>query len=89
MHLHYRCHVPLHQCHEKLFQPILLQVEKDDLEKLKKELGEIEKSRSDMLEKYGFGNKLVKQLVDLALLANNMLKGEDLSTFVKRSVDLL
>jgi len=65
------------------------QVEKDDLEKLRKELSEIEKKRSAMLEKYGSGNKLVKQLVDLALLANNMLKGEELSTFVKRSVELL
>ncbi len=33
--------------------------------------------------------KLVRQLIDLALLANNMLKGEALSGFVKRSVDLL
>jgi len=32
---------------------------------------------------------VVKQLIDLALLANNMLRGEDLSTFVKRSVELL
>jgi len=31
----------------------------------------------------------VKQLIDLALLANNQLKGEDLATFVKRSVDLI
>ncbi len=65
------------------------QVEKDDLEKRRKELSEIEKKRSDMLQEYGSGNKLVKQLIDLALLANNMLKGEELSTFVKRSVELL
>jgi molecular chaperone HtpG len=32
---------------------------------------------------------LVHQLIDLALLANNMLKGEALSNFVKRSVELL
>jgi molecular chaperone HtpG len=31
----------------------------------------------------------VRQLVDLALLANNMLKGEALSTFVRRSISLL
>jgi len=75
--------------HKKKKTEEVSQLEKDDLEKLKNELSEIEKSRSDMLEEYGSGNKLVKQLVDLALLANNMLKGEDLSTFVKRSVDLL
>jgi molecular chaperone HtpG len=34
-------------------------------------------------------NKQVRQLVDLALLANNMLKGEALAKFVKRSVELL
>jgi molecular chaperone HtpG len=65
------------------------QVEKDDLEKLRKELSGIENSRKDMLEAFGNNNKVVKQLVDLALLANNMLRGEELSTFVKRSVELL
>ena len=32
---------------------------------------------------------LISQVCDLALLANNLLKGESLSTFIKRSVDLL
>ncbi len=65
------------------------QLEKDDLEKLKKELEDLENSRKEVLEAFGSNNKIVKQLIDLALLANNMLKGEDLSTFVKRSVELL
>jgi molecular chaperone HtpG len=65
------------------------QVEKDDLEKMHKELTTVENARKDILESYGAGNKVVKQLIDLALLANNMLRGEDLSIFVKRSVDLL
>lgn len=67
----------------------LSQVEKDDLEKLRKELETFENSRKEILESYGAGNKVVKQLIDLALLANNKLRGEDLSMFVKRSVDLL
>jgi molecular chaperone HtpG len=67
----------------------LSQVEKDDLEKLKKELSAVENTRKTMLETYGAENKVVKQLIDLALLANNMLRGEELSTFVKRSVELL
>ena len=39
----------------------------------------------------GFGNdhQAVRQLIDLAMLANNMLKGEALSAFVKRSISLL
>jgi molecular chaperone HtpG len=32
---------------------------------------------------------LISQVCDLALLANNLLKGESLNTFIKRSVDLL
>jgi molecular chaperone HtpG len=65
------------------------QVEKDDLEKLHKELSDVENSRKDILASYGSDNKIVKQIVDLALLANNMLRGEELNAFVKRSVDLL
>ena len=75
--------------HKKRKQEEITQVEKDDLEKLRKELSDIENTRKDILENYGAGNNMVKQLIDLALLANNMLRGEDLSTFVKRSVDLL
>ena len=67
----------------------ITQVEKDDLEKLRKELSTIENARKDILEAYGTDNKKVKQLIDLALLANNMLRGEELSSFVKRSVELL
>lgn len=74
---------------KKKKQEEISQVEKDDLEKLRKDFQEIEDARKAILETYGANNRLVKQLVDLALLANNMLKGEDLSTFVKRSVELL
>jgi molecular chaperone HtpG len=65
------------------------QFEKDDLEKLRKELDTIVNKRKELLEGYGNEKKIVKQLIDLALLANNMLKGEELSLFVKRSVELL
>jgi molecular chaperone HtpG len=75
--------------HKKKKAEEVSQLEKGDLEKLKKELDNLEHTRKEVLEGYGSENKVVKQLVDLALLANNMLKGEDLSTFVKRSVELL
>jgi molecular chaperone HtpG len=65
------------------------QLEKDDLEKLRKDLTAVESKRKDLLEKWGSEKRIVRQLIDLALLANNMLRGEELSTFVKRSVDLL
>jgi molecular chaperone HtpG len=75
--------------HKKMKEDEISQVEKDDLDKMRSELGVAESSRKDILEAYGSGNKKVKQLIDLALLSNNLLKGEDLSTFVKRSVELL
>ena len=75
--------------HKKKKPEEISQLEKDDLEKLRKELSDVENARRDILEAYGAGNKLVKQLIDLGLLANNMLKGEELATFVKRSVELL
>ncbi|MFT6851060.1 MAG: molecular chaperone HtpG [Sphingobacteriales bacterium] len=34
-------------------------------------------------------NKIVKQAADLALLSQNMLKGEELTNFIKRSIDLI
>ncbi len=65
------------------------QSEKDQMEAVNKKLGELEDKRIEMLKKHGSGQKLVKQLIDLALLANNQLKGEELAAFVKRSVDLI
>jgi molecular chaperone HtpG len=75
--------------HSKKKADEVSQLEKDDLEKLKKELETLDSARKEILETYGSNNKIVKQMIDLALLANNMLRGEDLSTFVKRSVELL
>lgn len=34
-------------------------------------------------------SRLAKQLIDLALLSQNLLKGEELTKFIKRSVDLI
>jgi molecular chaperone HtpG len=65
------------------------QADKDKLEELKKQIDKIEDERIEKLKKHGKSEKLVKQLIDLALLANNMLKGEDLAKFVKRSVELI
>jgi molecular chaperone HtpG len=65
------------------------QADKDKIEELKKQIDKIEDERIENLKKFGKSEKLVKQLIDLALLANNMLKGEDLAKFVKRSVELI
>ncbi len=65
------------------------QEEKDKLEELDKKMSELDKKMEETLKNYGKENKLVKQLIDLGLLANNMLKGEALTKFVKRSVELI
>lgn len=49
----------------------------------------IRKEQADILGQWGKSHKAVRQLIDLALLSNNMLKGEALSNFVKRSLELI
>lgn len=65
------------------------QADKDALADAEKQLDKLDEERSALLKGFGKDCKLVKQLIDLALLANNMLKGEDLSRFVKRSLELI
>jgi molecular chaperone HtpG len=65
------------------------QEEKDRIEKLNNKITDLNKKKDELLGKYGKDNKHVKQMIDLALLANNMLKGEELTKFVKRSIELL
>lgn len=65
------------------------QADKDALAEAEKQLDKFEDERRNLLKVFGGDQKLVKQLIDLALLANNMLKGEDLSRFVKRSLELI
>jgi molecular chaperone HtpG len=46
------------------------------------------KEKAD-LEKFSAENPKLKQIVDLALLSNGMLKGEALSNFIKRSIEMI
>jgi len=65
------------------------QAEKEKLDDLNKELSKLEETKRENLTAFGKESKLAKQLTDLALLANGMLKGADLDKFVKRSVELI
>jgi len=65
------------------------QAEKEQLETLNSELAKLEESKREKLTDFGKKNKVAKQMVDLALLANGLLKGADLDKFVKRSVELI
>ena len=63
--------------------------EKAELETLSDQIKVLKDKKDDVLKVYAKDNKQVRQLIDLALLANNMLKGEALANFVKRSVELM
>ena len=65
------------------------QADKDEMEDLNKKLTELNGKKDQELSTFASSNKLVSQLIDLALLSNNMLKGEALTKFVKRSIDLI
>ncbi|MEG1649373.1 MAG: molecular chaperone HtpG [Rikenellaceae bacterium] len=67
----------------------LTEEEKTMRKDLNEKLTKLQKDKSDKLKTIGKDNKLVKQLVDLALLSNGMLKGENLTKFIKRSVELI
>ena len=61
----------------------------DKKDKLNKELTAVQEERRNVMIKFAQGNTLMRQLTDLALLANGLLKGKDLNTFVDRSLELL
>ena len=63
--------------------------DKEALKSAEEKAKELRAKESDVLKSYADKNPLVRQLVDLALLSNNMLKGEALSNFIKRSVEIL
>lgn len=67
----------------------ITQEEKDKQAAVEKKIGEIEGKRKELLRNAGSQNVIVGQLIDLALLANGMLKGEALTKFIKRSVDVV
>ncbi len=50
---------------------------------------ELSNERNERLKEIGLENKLVRQIIDLALLSNGMLKGKKLSDFIQRSISLI
>jgi molecular chaperone HtpG len=49
----------------------------------------LKKQRKELLEKFGDTSKTVHQLIDIALLSHNLLKGEAFSRFIHRSVEII
>lgn len=65
------------------------QEQKDEMSALEKQIDGERKKRIDILSSFAKDETLVSQLIDLALLSNNMLKGQSLTNFIKRSISLM
>lgn len=82
-------HDKLQESHKGKKDEEIPTAEKDELSELAKQMDELGDKKKTVYKAFASENKQVRQLIDLALLANNMLKGEALAKFVKRSVELL
>ena len=63
--------------------------EKSTREELSKKVVTLRDERNERLRQIGGENRLVKQIIDLALLTNGMLKGKNLTDFIQRSISLI
>ena len=63
--------------------------EKSMREELSKKVVTLRDERNERLREIGKGSDLVRQIIDLALLSNGMLKGKNLSDFIQRSISLI
>ena len=79
----------LHQSQNKKKPEEVTKEEKDDLQNTEKVINDEREKKNKMLADYAANNKIVHELIDLALLQNGMLKGQALDKFLKRSVELI
>ena len=65
------------------------QSEKDEMSEVDKNITSAKSDKEAVLAAYAAENNTVRQLIDITLLQNNMLTGEALNNFVKRSIDMM
>lgn len=63
--------------------------EREMRETLSKRVVELRQERDNRLTEIGKQNRKVRQIIDLALLSNGMLKGKNLTDFIQRSISLI
>ena len=63
--------------------------EKSERESLSTKVDELRNQRDSRLKEIGAANGKIRQIIDLALLTNGMLKGKNLSDFIQRSISLI
>lgn len=56
---------------------------------LEKKVGDTRKKEDDLVSGYASKQPDIKQLIDLALLGNGLLKGDKLSAFINRSIEMM
>lgn len=62
---------------------------KEKITELESKTDGLRENKNSIFREYAKDNKVIKQLIDLSLLQNNMLKGEELNKFIKRSFELI
>lgn len=62
---------------------------RDKISEIEKEVGDTRSSEEKLIADYASEQPVVKQIIDLALLQSNLLRGEALAAFIHRSVSLL
>ncbi|HBJ76839.1 MAG TPA: molecular chaperone HtpG, partial [Porphyromonadaceae bacterium] len=75
--------------HSKMKSEEIPSEEKEEIDANYKELDKLRAERKEILSNYAKENTTLKQMVDIALLSNGLLKGEAMSNFIKRSYDVL
>ncbi len=79
----------LRQMQDKKKPEEVTQEEKDELSNTQNTISEQQDKKNQVIADAAKDNKVVHQLIDLALLQNGMLKGAALDQFVKRSIELI
>ena len=65
------------------------QSEKEELTDVEQKITKLKSDKEAILAEYAVGDKYVRQLIDITLLQNNMLTGEALNNYIKRSIELM
>ena len=79
----------LEASHKGMKEEEIPSAEKDELSDLHDKIDAQRTKREAIYTDFAKDNKVLHQLIDLALLGNGMLKGEALSKFIKRSVEMI
>ena len=79
----------LEASHKGMKEEEIPSAEKDELSDLHDKIDAQREKRETIFADFAKDNKVLHQLIDLALLGNGMLKGEALSKFIKRSVEMI